>query len=247
MNLLLDIGNSSVKWAQADGTTLLAGGSLMYREADLETLAGQAWKTIDIPRNVVVSNVAGNTMAASLAAWTERHWQLTPSFIRATAKAAGLTNAYSKPETLGVDRWAAMLGARLDHAGALCVVDCGSAITVDLVSAGGQHRGGLILTGIDMMQKALADNTANLQIPDKNTEVSVLACNTNDAIVSGSLYAAAAAIERIVGEMAAVSEETLQTVLTGGDAARVLPMLNITARHDPDLVLKGLAVLAGEK
>lgn len=247
MNLLLDIGNSSVNWAQADGTTLFAGGSLMYREADLETLAGQAWQTIDVPRNVVVSNVAGNTMADSLAAWTERHWQLTPRFVRATAKAAGLTNAYSKPETLGVDRWAAMLGARLDHAGALCVVDCGSAITVDLVSAGGQHRGGLILVGIDMMQKALADNTANLQIPDTNTEVSVLACNTNDAIASGSLYAAAAAIERIVGEMAAVSEETLQTVLTGGDAARVLPMLNITARHDPDLVLKGLAVLAGEK
>jgi type III pantothenate kinase len=98
-----------------------------------------------------------------------------------------------------------------------------------------------------MMQKALADNTANLRTPENTRAVSLLACNTNDAIASGSLYAAAAAIDRIVGEMAAASKEPLQTILTGGDAARILPMLNITTRHDPDLVLKGLAVLAGEK
>jgi type III pantothenate kinase len=247
MNLLLDIGNSSIKWAQADGTTLLACGSVMHRGADLETLSGRTWQGIETPQKIVVSNVGGSAIAASLAAWTQRQWQLMPHFVCATTHAGGLVNAYAHPETLGVDRWAAMIGARREYPGALCVVDFGSAITVDLVSAGGQHRGGLILAGIDMMQQALADNAANLRTPDETNEVTLLACSTSDAIASGSLYAASSAIDRIVGEMAAASEEPLQIVVTGGDAVRVLPLLNITARHDPDLVLKGLAVLAGEK
>jgi type III pantothenate kinase len=247
MNLLLDIGNSSIKWAQADATTLLASGSVMHRDADFEALANSTWQAIDMPQRVVVSNVAGKAIAADLAAWTERRWQLQPYFIRATKQACGLTNAYTQPETLGTDRWAAMIGARMESTGALCVVDCGSAITVDLVSAEGVHRGGLILAGIDMMRKALQDNTASLRVPGELNAVCLLACNTNDAIASGSLYAAAAAIERIAGEMANACEGPLQAVLTGGDAARVSPLLTISARHDPGLVLKGLAVLAGEK
>jgi type III pantothenate kinase len=247
MNLLLDIGNSSIKWAQADGTTLLAADSALHRDADFEALADSIWQAIDIPQRVIVSNVAGHAMAVRLTAWTERHWRLTPRFVSATRQAAGLTNAYTQPEELGVDRWAAMLGARMDYPGALCVVDCGSAITVDLVSAGGLHRGGLIVTGIDMMRQALQDNTANLRVPGETHDICLLACNTNDAIASGSLYAAAAAIERIAAEMAAASKGSLQTILTGGDAARVLPLLTITTRHDPELVLKGLAVLSGEE
>ncbi len=247
MNLLLDIGNSSIKWAQAEGTTLLAGGSVMHRDADFESLASHAWQAIDTPQRVVVSNVAGSAIAASLNAWTERHWQLKPCFIRAARQVAGLTNAYTHPETLGVDRWAAMLGARMDYTGALCVVDCGTAITMDHVASDGVHRGGLILAGIDMMQQALQGSTANLRVPGARHDVSLLACNTDDAIASGSLYAAAAAIDRIAGDIAATSKEPLHTVLTGGDAVRVLPLLTITARYDPDLVLKGLAVLAGVK
>lgn len=247
MKLLLDIGNSSIKWAQADGMTLLSGGCVMHRGVDFEALARATWQPIDRPERVVVSNVAGTAIAASLAAWTERQWQQKPYFVCATGKAHGLINAYARPETLGVDRWAAMIGARQEYAGALCVVDCGSAITVDLVSGEGVHRGGLILPGIGMMRKALQDNTASLRVPDETNVVCLLASNTNDAIASGSLYAAAAAIERITGEMASVEEGPLQTLLTGGDAVRVLPLLKVSARHDPDLVLKGLAVLAGER
>jgi type III pantothenate kinase len=247
MNLLLDIGNSSLKWAQEDDTTLLASGSALHRDADFESLANSAWQAIETPQSVVVSNVAGNKIAAALTAWTEQHWRLTPRFVRATRYVAGLTNAYAQPEALGIDRWAAMLGARRDYPGALCVVDCGTAITVDHIESSGVHRGGLILAGIDMMQQALRRGTANLRTTGATHDVTLHASNTDDAIASGSVYAAAAAIDRIAGDVASASNETLCTVLTGGDAVRVLPLMRITARHDADLVLKGLAVLAGER
>lgn len=246
MKLLLDIGNSAIKWAQAEGTSLLRSGRFIHRGADFGQLAAAAWQGLDAPQRVVVSNVAGTAMARQLTLWTERHWRLVPQFVRASARAAGLKNAYEEPETLGVDRWAAMLGARLDSSDALCVVDCGSAITIDFVAADGSHEGGLILAGIDMMQQALQGNTANLKVPGAAAEVTLLARNTDDAIASGSLYAAAAAIDRIVGEMAAGRQGPVQTLLTGGDATRVLPLLSIDARHEPDLVLKGLAVLSEE-
>jgi len=74
----------------------------------------------------------------------------------------------------------------------------------------------------------------------------VLATSTGAAISSGSLYAAAAAVDRIVTDMAASTDTQPEVVITGGDAPRLMPLLGLAARHDADLVLKGIAILAGE-
>ncbi len=246
MNLLLDIGNTTIKWAQAEGTRLLDSGHAAHRDSDFAALAGALWHADEAPQQIVVSNVAGAAMADRVAAWSQRSWGLAPRLVRASSQLAGLRNAYARPETLGSDRWAAMLGARLEHGGALCVVDCGTAITVDFVAADGAHGGGLILAGIDMMQQALQGSTANLRAPAGHGAVSLLARNTGDAIASGSLYAAAAAIDRIAADIAAAEQEPVTTLLTGGDAGRVAALLRTPVHHDPDLVLKGLAVLSEE-
>ena len=244
--LLLDIGNSALKWARADGRQLLDGGRFVHRDADLQAYAEANWRQADRPASVVVANVAGPGIATRLAAWVGQHWGLEPRFLVSGRAAGGVTSGYAVAETLGIDRWAALVGARAAVPGAACVVDCGTAITVDLLDARGRHHGGLIVAGIDLMQQALQRNTVNLLVPPAQTAAAPLADNTADAIVSGSVYAAAAAIERIARDMEATTGGSVDVLLTGGDADRVAPLLTLRFARQPDLVLRGLAILAGE-
>lgn len=246
MKLLLDIGNSSVKWALSAGHQLGEAGRFVHRGADFAAQAALAWSDIARPHAIVVSNVAGADVGSRLEAWTQRHWQLPPQFLVATREAAGVRNGYAEPQTLGMDRWAAMVAAYAQCQSAVCVVDCGTAITLDLVDADGSHRGGLIVSGIDLMQSALQGKTANLRAAAVAHSAQLLATNTGDAIASGSVYAAAAAIERISLQMAAQCTQVPQLLLTGGDVKRVLPLLGIVCKFDPELVLKGLDLLSGD-
>jgi type III pantothenate kinase len=246
MNLMVDIGNSTVKWALASGQQLETRGQFMHRGNDLDVLAEQAWGALAVPDRVLVSNVAGTALADRLSAWAGRCWQRSPCFMRAGRRSAGVTNAYAIPEQLGTDRWAAMIAAWHAAAGAVCVVDCGTAITLDLVDPAGVHRGGLILAGVGLMRQALCAHTADLRLPTDEQSPVVLATSTGAAISSGSLYAAAAAVDRIVTDMAASTDTQPEVVITGGDAPRLMPLLGFAARHDADLVLKGIAILAGE-
>jgi type III pantothenate kinase len=246
MNLLVDIGNTSVKWAQASGQQLDKQGQFVHRGDDLDMLLGQAWGALDKPERILVSNVAGAALAERLSAWVDRSWQIRPQFIRAGRRAAGVTNAYTQPERLGSDRWAALIAAWQATGDTVCVVDCGTAITLDLVGPDGGHRGGLILAGVTMMQQALCAQTADLTLPPGEQAPVLLATTTSDAISSGSLYAAAAAVDRIVADMAASTHLQPAVVITGGDAQRLAPLFRVTATHVADLVLKGIAILAGE-
>lgn len=246
MNLLVDIGNTSVKWALADAGRLELSGQFGHREAGLAGLLERAWGALDAPARLVATNVGGDAIAARLSAWVVSTWQLEPEFLRAGREAAGVTNAYDVPGALGADRWAALVAAWQPGGAAVCAIDCGTAITLDFVSANGRHRGGLILAGVAMMRHALGSQTANLP-PVRDTHPPVwLATGTESAISSGSLHGAAAAITGIVAGMAAETGERPAVVITGGDAPALLPLLGMPARHDADLVLKGIALLAGE-
>jgi len=246
MKLLVDIGNSSVKWALARGQQLETTGRFTHRGNVFAALAEQAWDGMVAPDQVLVTNVAGAGIADTLCAWAGRRWQTSPQFIRAGRQAAGVTNAYPIPEQLGADRWAAMIAAWHAAGGAVCAVDCGSALTLDLVDPAGAHRGGLILPGVTMMQQALSANTADLHLPQDEHPAVPLATGTAAAISSGCRYAAAAAVDRIVTDMAAGTGLQPEVIITGGDAQRLAPLLRVAARHDADLVLKGIAILAGE-
>lgn len=246
MILLVDFGNTSVKWALAGGDRLETVDRFTHRGHDLGPLLDRYWGGLARPARVVVSSVAGGERAERLGAWSRDTWRLIPEFIHATREAAGVTCAYARPETLGVDRWAAMIAAWRATAAAVCVIDCGTAITLDLVDATGRHRGGQILPGVSMMRQALSAQTAELPQPSVATPPVLLATTTVDAINSGSLYAAAAAIDRLSTDMAAETGLRPGYRITGGDAHALMPLLRIAAEHDADLVLKGIAILAGE-
>jgi type III pantothenate kinase len=244
MMLLLDAGNTSVKWGLCEGGNIAASGSFIHAGNNIDDLADQSWSALQTPAGIVIANVAGKELGRRLSGWIIKHWGITPVFVVATGQACGVTNAYTVPEHLGVDRWAALIGAR-QHGGAACIVDCGTAITLDMLGADGVHQGGLILPGVGMLQQMLLKNTALTNTSRTQEPAGLFAMGTADAINGGALYMAVAAIDRIVADMASAMDAHPDVVITGGDASRILTLLACPARHDPELVLKGLAMLAG--
>ena len=246
MTLLLDIGNTMLHWAVYKDGTPGSGGQFMHRGEDLARLAARAWGDMPVPGRVVIASVAGSGTGRALVDWLRQHWGVEPEFIRASARACGVTNAYVEPERLGVDRWASLVAMHRHYPGVACVVDCGTAITFDVISAAGMHQGGLILPGVEILKQQLLQNTADIHVAGGRRPVQLLASATADAVNGGAVYVAVAAIDRIITDLAAEYGKSLQVVLTGGDAPVLLPLLTTPAHHDPGLVLGGLAILAGE-
>ena len=246
MMLLLDVGNTSVKWGLSAAGNIEVSGCFVHRGNNVKDLAERSWSELQAPAGVYIANVAGEQLQRQLSDWIGTRWGIAPVFVVTAAQGCGVTNAYAVPDDLGVDRWAALVGAHHHTSGAACIVDCGTAITLDMINTDGVHQGGLILPGVEMLQQALLKNTA-MQSDLQTLEVAnLLSTRTDDAVNSGALYMAVAAVDRIVADMAAQLGVQPEVVITGGDAVRIQTLLACPARHDPELVLKGLAMLAGE-
>jgi type III pantothenate kinase len=248
--LLVDIGTSRIKWAPLDGGKPGEAEVMVRGKTGIKRALSRAWKGLNSVERVVVANVGGSKVSEQLAEWTENAWQVTPEFLVARNSGYGVRNAYLKPETLGIDRWLALIAVRQRYRGAqskgaACVVDCGSAITIDVLAADGRHLGGLIIPGLAMMDKLLIDNTAGINGTNPpEMEYSLLANATSTAVSAGALYAAVAFIDRITMDVAVETKGELRRVITGGDAPRILPLLQDKYEHIPDLVLWGLARVA---
>lgn len=243
MILLLDVGNTRMKWATLEAGTLISGGSITHAGQDLAALADAAWRVLPPPDRIVVSNVAGPTFAAALREWTRASWNIEPYFVIAPPKGWGLTNAYIEPHRLGSDRWAALVAVHHLLKGPACIVDCGTAITIDVLAENGVHLGGLIVPGLSMMRCALVKNTSGIPDEDEGA-VALLARSTRDAVTGGTLYAAVAVIDRVLADVAVELACPVACVITGGDAERVMPLLAARCRYEPDLVLRGLKIIA---
>jgi len=246
--MLLDVGNSSVKWATENDGVLEEGGRFYYRDQGFSRSASLAWAGWPAPRVLAVASVAGAGMEHEISEWAGKVWDTTPCYIRVLNQAAGVTNAYREPGALGVDRWAAIVAAHHVTGNPVCVIDCGTAITLDVVDAAGNHQGGLIAPGLAMMRRSLVMETAAIgPLPDGADRLpSLLSWNTIEGVNSGVMHMAGALIDRVIGDAAAGFGHNLEAVITGGDAERLLPLLRCTPRYDRDLVLKGIAILARE-
>jgi len=243
MHLLIDAGNSNLKWAWMSGGEMGPSFRASHRTQSLEEIAESHWLNGKTPEAILVSNVAGDGLAARLSAWCSEHWNRAPRFLSSPMMDLGLRNGYDQPERLGIDRWLAMLALFHEHGGPLCVVDLGTAITIDLVDRGGQHLGGSILPGVQTMRDALIQATA-LQAPEPSENASLLCTNTADAVNSGGVQAAAALMERMLTAAAAKLGGAPLIVLSGQDSPRLAAVLERPCRIERDLVLHGLRLMA---
>ncbi len=240
MNLVLDMGNSRCKWALADAG-LAQGGVLVYGENFTRAL-DHSFGALPRPRNVVAVCVAATGHLQTLSQWVQSHWGLELQSIAPHAAQLGVTNSYKDPARLGADRWAALVAARARLPGAVCIVDCGTALTIDALDANGVFRGGVILPGLALMRDALLHTQGVRDVLGETG--TALAQSTADGVAAGTLYGLAGAIDRILDEQAVLLGATPQTLITGGDAQPLLALLRHAVQHTPDLVLEGVARIA---
>jgi type III pantothenate kinase len=236
MRLLLDAGNSRLKWGLRDGGRWQGQGVVDY--ADLAALPGvlPAALPTDVP--VFGANVAGADVAAAIARALGGRTAL-PVWLSSGAQAGGVVNRYTDPAQLGVDRWAALVGAWRLHGGPCLVVSAGTATTVDLLDAAGVFQGGLILPGFELMRRALAGSTAGLGYGEG--QVVAAPRNTADAIFAGCLHAQVGAVERMFVRLA--GQAGALALVSGGAAHLLAEYLAIPCRVVPNLVLEGVARL----
>ncbi len=235
--LLLDAGNSRIKWALAeDGVWLRQGVAGITEWAALQ----QAFAALPSPHKILVSNVAGTQVAQHLRAVCAA-WPCPVEFVTARDEQCGVRNAYQQAAQLGSDRWAALIAAWHQVRAACLVVNCGTATTVDALSGKGEFLGGLILPGVDMMRRSLIEGTAQLAAAEG------VWCefprNTADGIFSGTIQATAGAIRQqfeLLGILGALC------LLSGGAADSVQPHLKLPLVRVDNLVLQGLQIIGQE-
>lgn len=274
MKLLIDIGNSCLKWAVLDKpltiTDALPQARIHYHQSPpLAEQFNAAWGNLPYPTGGVwISSVAAPQLLIDIQQWTQQQWQLIPHRVQSSTFAAGVYNSYAQPERLGVDRWLAMIGAYQQFKTACCIVDCGTAVTIDVIDTHGQHQGGLISTGLTKMLRALTHETAELGQYGAHlnpvaalSPMPLLANHSQAAMQRGIAYSVVGMIHYVLNNLATIPNLMqggnaspvscapsipITLVMTGGDAAVLLPLLQYSYHYIPDLVLRGLAYLSAE-
>ena len=243
MNLLLDCGNSRLKWAIASddpvrGRCISERGVVDYNAAALAAWAAHL-ERFPIARLRFSSVVAPRQEECIFAALASL--RVNPVRFRVCPRAGALRNAYATPDTLGVDRWAAAIGAWEMVRKSCLVVSAGTATTIDLIESSqpdaAVYRGGLILPGLALMLQSLHQRAARLpQAEGRYRAAPDIADNTHDAMASGALEATCGAIERMGKRL----DADAPWLITGGNAGQLQTVLGQKALVVEDLVLEGL-------
>lgn len=232
--LAIDAGNTRIKWGVYDGVRWLEQGALPTAESHR---LGVELAPAGLVDRVVIANVAGEPVRTALSnAWPR---VAPPVWVVGREAQCGIRSSYADPAQLGGDRWAALIGARGVCAGSCVVVNAGTTMTVDALSADSIFLGGFIVPGFELMRSALAANTALLHVRDGG--FSFFPDTTGDAITSGALNALAGAIERMCRYMIDTGENEPLVVVSGGNGPLLLPHLSAPTQLVDNLVLEGLA------
>ena len=234
MILDIDAGNTFVKWRVMGGANIVARGSEPTATVMTGKLSLGPFATLSKAR---LSSVANKAVAQSLQKQLHDEFNVELEIARVSPSVAGVSCGYEQPDTLGIDRWLAVIAAYHHYAGAVLVVDAGSAITIDLVGPQGEHLGGYILPGLVLMRAALWQGTDKVQVEsEESINMLVPGTSTENAVNRGCLLAAVATIEKLASQYPA------SVVMTGGDAVVLADALSLQSEHRADLVLEGLAI-----
>ena len=248
MQILVDIGNTRIKWAEVEDGRLANVGNAVHRDSRERALASFAAALSKRVTRAIVANVAGDAIGRDLSELMHIHSRITPEFVAVRAEQFGVRCAYDDPSRLGVDRWIAVLAAHHLAPGAACVIDAGTAVTFDAVDARGQHLGGLILPGPRLLASALDRNTNAIGVTQapgaRPSGLDLLGKSTNAAVGNGAMLALTGALERAIAAVQGSLEERPKVYLTGGDADALHGWLESDVDLRRDLVLEGLALFS---
>lgn len=242
MKALFDLGNSRLKWALSENGIRDRGSIESNDPSILSDYLDSTLGAVKAPEQAWISSVARDDTTEELNAWLRRKWSLDGCVIKAGAVGCGIINSYTQPETLGSDRWAALVAIRHRYTQPASVIDCGTATTIDFLNDN-RFYGGVILPGLELLRGSLVGNTARLELKGSET-ISSIANSTSAGIQSGTLLGLAGAIEHIVKLQQFETGIAPKIYLTGGGAREVQPHLAMPTEVVDDLVLQGIEVIA---
>ena len=247
-DLLIDIGNSSLKWCIVDPKGLSAMSQQLYPKNITVEFFIANWRTLDKPDGIFVSCVAQDAVWQALEKACFELWNIKVEKVNSLKTQFGLSNAYKNASSLGSDRWCAMLGGLQQSDSAFIVINAGSALTVDVVNEEGQHLGGYIVPGVNMMKKSLDRHTAQVQVDSTSNVLTDLSFgrSTEDCVESGIHFLVVKYIEAIY-EKVSLELNGCKVFVSGGDAKSIAALLSFNSDIVPDLVLRGLAAIATNK
>lgn len=230
MILEADLGNTRLKWR------LQGAGESVFGVSEYSHLN-------DIPSfpavtRVKASAVVSDRIKAVFVSWCIKRFGVEPEFARSGDGGSSIKCAYWDVSSLGVDRWLAMLSAHKKFSGAVIVVDCGTATTVDVLDDCAVHKGGYILPGFNLMHQALGVDTANVVADSASASGSIaLGANTQDCVSNGILMS----IVSLLRELLRLQGGVAQLVITGGAGRQLLDFFSEPCWEE-FLVLDGLAL-----
>jgi type III pantothenate kinase len=238
--LEIDCGNTRVKWRLRDGESIKMRGAFLTQDGFSANITNEL-ADASIER-VLVGSVVGEEYAKRLAAWSISKLGINPEFAASEISCGSVVNGYQQPEKLGVDRWLAILAARSKSADSCVIVDCGSAITVDLVTGQGEHLGGYIAPGLRLMRHALESQTVGIKFGQIGyPEGAYPGRNTVVAIKSAEMAMIIGLVEHAKNVLRVYDTGSAAVYVTGGDGEWLAAQIK-GSYFIEDLVLDGLFI-----
>lgn len=242
MRLELDMGNSFVKWRLLDDNKVLQDRGMLDTSSNVVVFFAESWFYSQITELLVSSVVSSELLKAVCSLFAR---QLPSSKIykaRSSKIMCGVEFIYEDAARLGVDRCLAMTAAyNLKRQGVL-VIDCGSAITVDIVLPAGKHVGGYIFPGFNLLKRTLLKGTSNVIVNNDVHQSFDLGVNTEECVDNGAHMMIRSTLNAVVK----LAEEygVYDIMLTGGDGLKAKEFLGGRGVYDQDLVFKGLDLIS---
>lgn len=240
--LCVDIGNTHLKWGVCELTDVN-----FLRTGVVENIKNISPEELILflselePMPVWVGSVASREVVSCLSVWIKDNWGLEFNNVDTELNHYKALNGYQESSGLGVDRWLAMVAAQYRFNANYCVIDAGTAITIDVVDGNGNHLGGVIMPGKQLMLSALFSGTD--QISEESGEFVMLADNTSDAVYSGVISCLVGGVDRVLSAVTR-QNNNIRFVVTGGDAALLSQYLSYDMAIEINLVLEGVGLVA---
>lgn len=224
----LDCGNSRTKWRCNMDRGIVACERIPRLN---QTLDRVRVSSVSISRESLRSEIF-------------RTYGVEPEFAKSTKTLAGVSNSYSNPEELGVDRWLAMVAAWNRVQASTMVVDAGTAITIDILDGTGRHLGGYIVPGLESMCMSLASDTVDVHVKlDKEWQLNCgLGTYTVQAVNNGVLSMVVAWVRQTRSLAEEMCGAVPTTFLTGGSGKSLMRLLDFDCCLEDELVLDGLEI-----
>lgn len=231
----MDVGNTRTKYVTVKGDQR---SSTSYCENEHITAS---WLTLNFPQatEFILANVNNENFTKLIERWTDNAG-IDFQLLKTKSQQFELKCAYQNPSQLGIDRWLAMLGANLLFPKKNClVVDAGTATTIDVISDQGQHLGGWILPGIDMLYQSLVTNTQKI-IAEKSDRPSVALGKTTSECVNNATWAITVGTIELQLEKMKKQQVELEILITGGNCTQISSLLKDTHHLIDDLIFIGM-------